>query len=292
MKARAVCTDLLGEVLDEGWVDTSRRPCVEGDIAWVPVREGEAYDRDIPERRRYSGRGFYMVGDIAVVHGKQPAPAEIREIAEFRNPRGILWIESLSDITRTPATRILWGEAGEVEHRENGYRFLLDPRRVMFSQGNRPEKERLARLIRESGRPERVADLFAGIGYFTIPMAGAGARVHAMEINPVAFGYLEENIRRNRFGDRIAASAGDCRQLLAGTYDRIVMGHFDSPAFLPDVFPHAGPGSVIHVHSIGSAEEAICRAADEAGFSASVQVHKVKKYRPHAWHVVQDVTLS
>jgi len=292
MKARAVCTGLLGKVLDETWVDTSRRPTVKGDIAWVPVRDGEAYDREIPERQRYSGRGFHMVGDIAVVRGNRPVPSEVREIAEFRRPRGILWIASISDVTRTPETELLWGEAGEVEHRENGYRFLLDPRRVMFSQGNRPEKERMARLIRESGRPERVADLFAGIGYFTIPMAGAGARVHAMEINPVAFGYVVENIRRNRFGDRIEASAGDCRQLLAGTYDRIVMGHFDSPAFLPAVLPHAGPESVMHVHSIGSAEEAIRRAADEAGFSASVQVHKVKKYRPHAWHVVQDVILS
>jgi len=30
---------------------------------------------------------------------------------------------------------------------------------------------------------------------------------------------------------------------------------------------------------------------ESAGFSATINVHKVKKYRPHTWHIVQDVTL-
>ncbi|MDD4137480.1 MAG: SAM-dependent methyltransferase, partial [Methanoregula sp.] len=89
-----------------------------------------------------------------------------------------------------PRTELLWGTAGEVRHRESGYTYILDPQNVMFSMGNRNEKTRIARLIRAGSGNERVADMFAGIGYFTIPMAGAGARVHAMEINPVAFGYL------------------------------------------------------------------------------------------------------
>ena len=109
---------------------------------------------------------------------------------------------------RTPQTEILFGTVGEVQHRESGYTFILDPRKVMFSQGNRTEKQRIADLIRAGPGNERVADMFAGIGYFSIPAAGAGARVHAMEINPVAFGYLEQNIRENRFSDRIEADTG------------------------------------------------------------------------------------
>ena len=52
---------------------------------------------------------------------------------------------------------------------------------------------RMARLVHDSPDTERVADMFAGIGYFTIPLAGSGASVHAMEINPVAFGFLHRN---------------------------------------------------------------------------------------------------
>ena len=51
-------------------------------------------------------------------------------------------------------------------------------------------------------------------------------------------------------------------------------------------------GSVIHLHSIGTVEDLIKKYVESAGFSASIHVHKVKKYRPHVWHMVQDVTIS
>lgn len=292
MRARKVKTADLETVRGAGWADLTRSPWVEGDIAWVPVKEGEPFDAEIPERTPYTGRGYYMTGDVAILHGDRPSPAETEAIVRFRHPRGVVWIASLDDVTRTPRTELLFGTAGEVCHRESGYAFILDPQKVMFSMGNRDEKARIASLIRDGPGDERVADMFAGIGYFTIPMAGAGARVHAMEINPVAFGYLERNIAENRLSGRITAALGDCRTLLSGTYDRIVMGHFDAMTMLPEALAHARAGTNLHVHSIGPAEERILPAVEGAGFSATIQVHKVKKYRPHAWHVVQDVTLA
>ena len=134
--------------------------------------------------------------------------------------------------------------------------------------------------------------MFAGIGYFSIPLAGTGADVHAMEINPVAFGYLVRTIEANGLSGRITPSFGDSRRLLSGTYDRIVMGHFDSVAMLPDALRHAAPGTVIHIHSIGAVDEQIRAQVTCAGFSATIHVHKVKKYRPHVWHMVQDVSLA
>ncbi|MFA4859149.1 class I SAM-dependent methyltransferase family protein [Methanoregula sp.] len=292
MRVRQVPKKNLGNLITAEWVDRKRRPCIDGDIAWVPVKDGEQFDRDIPERSRYKGRGYYMIGDIAVIHGTRPGPSEIEEIVAFRHPGGILWIESLNDVTRTPHTHLVWGDGGEVSHKESGYTYILDPAKVMFSQGNREEKMRMASLIQNSGHAERVADMFAGIGYFTIPMAGAGASVHAMEINPVSFGYLQRNIQKNNLSDRIHPSLGDCRTLLKGTYDRIVMGHFDAISMLPAVFPHVTSGSIIHLHSIGLVEDAIHAIMEGAGFSVSIDVHKIKKYRPHAWHVVQDVTIG
>jgi tRNA wybutosine-synthesizing protein 2 len=61
---------------------------------------------------------------------------------------------------------------------------------------------------------------------------------------------------------------------------------------LPDALRHAEPGSVLHVHSIGPVEELVREHVESAGFSATIHVHKVKKYRPHAWHMVQDVYLA
>ena len=292
MRVRAVRKENAKELVNADWVDRTRDPFAEEDILWVPVRTSESCDREIPERRRYAGRGYYMVGDIAVLHGKEPTPPEIDAVVGFRNPRGILWIQALQDITRTPQAQIVWGSGGEVCHRESGFTYILDPEKVMFSMGNRAEKARIARMVATSARTERIADMFAGIGYFSIPLGAAGADVHALEINPVAFGYLVRSVEANGLSGRITPSLGDCRHLLSGIYDRIVMGHFDGVTMLPDALRHAAPGSVIHVHSIGPAEEQVRAHVKSAGFSATIHVHKVKKYRPHAWHMVQDVYLT
>jgi tRNA wybutosine-synthesizing protein 2 len=292
MQVRGIPKEKLAETAGARWADPSRRPFIDGDIAWVPVLPGEPYDRDILPHPVYSGRGYYMVGDIALVHGRRPAPDEIIRIANYCKPRGIVWRESLQDITRTPRVEIVWGECGEVRHRESGFTYILDPSKVMFSQGNRMEKTRIAQLIRGGTGHERVADMFAGVGYFTIPMAGAGARVHAMEINPVACGYLRKNAGVNHLDEQIAISPGDCRENLSGVYDRIVMGHFNAPHMLPFALRHVRPGTFIHLHSIGPQEELVRDLVEGAGFSCGIIVHKVKKYRPHAWHVVHDVTIA
>ena len=292
MHVRAVPKEQIRTVQEEDWIDRNRSPYAEGDTLWVPVKDGAAFDRVIPKKHPYTGRGFFMIGEIAVIHGRKPAHSEVEEIVQFRHPLGVLWIESLNEVTRTPSTEVLWGDVGEVQHHENGYTYILDPRKVMFSQGNRLEKLRMAALVIESGLHERVADMFAGIGYFTIPVAGSGGDIHAMEINPVAFEYLQRNIIVNGLSERVTASLGNCRDLLSGTYNRIIMGHFDAMTMLPSALQHVEPGSVIHVHSIGSVEDPIRECCKSAGFSPSIIVHNVKKYRPHAWHVVQDVTLA
>jgi tRNA wybutosine-synthesizing protein 2 len=292
MRVRAVRKENSGDLDNAAWVDRTRDACADGDLLLVPVLDSEPCDREIPDRTRYSGRGYFMAGDIAVLHGKEPTPEEIEAIAGFRHPRGILWIKSLQDITRTPETELVWGSGGEVRHREAGFSYIFDPEKVMFSMGNREEKARIARMVGQSSGPERIADMFAGIGYFSIPLAASGASVHAMEINPIAYEYLVRSIDVNGLSGRIVPSCGDCRQLLTGTYDRIVMGHFDAVTMLPDALRHAKAGTTIHVHSIGPAEELIRTHVGGAGFSATIHVHRVKKYRPHAWHMVQDVYLT
>lgn len=291
MKVRAIAPEDLARITAEDWVDPTRRPQVHDGIAYVPVREGFAFDDDLPERVQYHGRGFFMLGDVAVIHGSAPLPEEIDRIVALKKPRGIILIRSVRDPTRRPVCDILYGEAGEVRHKENGYWYTLDPTLVMFSQGNLNEKRRMAALVRSGNGEERIADMYAGVGYFTIPVAGAGANVHAIEINPPAFNYLEKNIAINGLAGRVEASLGDCRDHLKGTYDRIIMGHFDAIGAFPQALTHVTTGSAIHLHSIGTVEDEIRSCLQGAGFSADLHVHKVKKYSPHAWHIVQDIVI-
>ena len=289
MRARRVPAAVLADIVGAEWVDPARRPYVRGGTAWVPVREGYPADADLPERESYRGRGYHRIGDVAVLRGDAPSEAELAAIVEHCRPRGVLLVKGYLGDMRIPDVEILYGNTGEVCHREQGYTFILDPARVMFAQGNRNEKARIASLVRPG---ERVADMFAGIGYFTIPAAAGGAQVHAMEINPIAFEYLQRNSMANHVADRVTAENGDSRILLSGTYDRILMGHFDAPSMLADALAHAHSGSVLHVHSIGGATGAIHDAAAGAGFTATITSRRVKKYGPHAWHMVQDVTIS
>ena len=181
------------------------------------------------------------------------------------------------------------GEAGEVIHRESGLSYLLDVRTVMFSQGNRSEKSRVSGQVRPG---ERTCDMFAGIGYFTLGLARAGALVHAIEINPVSFQYLVKNGQMNHLTRHIRAVCGDCRYRISGVYGRIHMGHFDAVSFLPAALPHSSSGTVLHVHMIGDRSAEIERVLQHLGYQAGIEVHRVKKTGPGTWHLVADVVIE
>lgn len=289
IRIREIPLEELSSVRESNWADTSRKPYVSGETAYVPVREGYVSTGTLAPRQRYMGRGYQMIGPIAVVRGERPAPGEVEKIVDWQHPQGVLWVSSHSGACRTPTTEILYGSTGDVIHRESGLIFCIDPSKVMFSQGNRTEKMRMAALSQEG---ERVADMYAGIGYFTLPVARAGGFVHAMEINPVAYEYLQKNIVLNQLSERIVAGCGDCRDLLSGKYDRVIMGHFDSANALLQVISHVHQGSVLHVHSSGHQPPDITGPLKAAGFDSKISARAVKKTGPHCWHYVQDVILA
>ncbi|MDI9633969.1 MAG: SAM-dependent methyltransferase [Methanolinea sp.] len=290
MRVREIPRDELRSIRREEWVDWSRRPFVQGDVAFVPVREGFPCSRTLPDPVPPRGRGYTMVGTIAVFHGKQmPAEKDVDAVLSWRKPTAVLWIPGCEGQRRKPRVHVLAGTPGEVVHRENGIVFHLDPTRVMFSAGNRGEKEVIRRAVRPG---ERVADMFAGIGYFTLPAALGGARVHAVEIDAEAYSFLVRNVRANGVADRVTPELGDCRSCLTGTYDRIIMGHFDSCDYLDTALAHVKGGTLIHVHTAGDATARIREILGAAGIRAHVRTRRVKKLGPRTWHCVQDVTVE
>jgi tRNA wybutosine-synthesizing protein 2 len=116
-----------------------------------------------------------------------------------------------------------------------------------------------------------------------------------MEINPDAFGYLAANLELNGLADRVEAECGDCRDLLAGTYDRLVLGHFEAPAFLEEALVHVRPGSVLHVHGLerspGELGPALVRTAAERGFEVASASRTVKTCGPRRFHAVHDLVI-
>jgi len=290
MKVREVPVDDLRSLKQAPWADPKRRCLVSGDRALIPVKEGFAFDREVPERKPYQGRGFFLIGSTAVIRGRRPSDLELEELIHWCKPKCVLWVKSIRGIMRLPDTCVLMGTPGDVCHHENGVIYHLDPAKVMFAQGNLTERQRMA-MTATLHPGERVADMCAGIGYFTIPMAVAGAFVHAIEINPVAFRYLERNISANCVQDRVVAERGDCRDLLREKYDRLILGHFSSVSMIGSALEHVHRGSVLHIHSIGPTPPDMTEKVVTSGLNADTNVRVVKKFGPGIWHFVQDLVI-
>jgi tRNA wybutosine-synthesizing protein 2 len=199
---------------------------------------------------------------------------------------------------REPSRELVWGKGTETEVLEGGVRFAMDAARVMWSAGNVHERQRVPRLVQPG---EVVVDLFAGIGYFAVPVAAKSkpARVHACELNPVAFHYLRRNAALNDVTAIIEARAGDCRTSAPrGVADRVLMGYtVDTEQFLPTALASLKPeGGALHYHEACPASlwrtrpwERVREAAAGAGRDAKLGAQRVvKNYAPGMVHVVVD----
>jgi tRNA wybutosine-synthesizing protein 2 len=191
-----------------------------------------------------------VVGSVVLARlGGCPRPGEVGEaLLELHGEADT--VLDRGDVTgahREPDVTVVAG-AGDTEtvHVEHGTKYALDLAAVMFSPGNKAERARMGEVTGES---EAVLDMFAGVGYFALPMARAGADVTAVERNPAAFRYLLENASLNEVTDRLEPYRGDCREVVpelpAGEADRVVMGYYDATApgrELDDDGPDGGDG--------------------------------------------------
>ncbi|QLH75101.1 MAG: class I SAM-dependent methyltransferase family protein [Methanomassiliicoccales archaeon] len=196
---------------------------------------------------------------------------------------------------RRPNVQLIYGKDTETVHKEGGVLYKLDPMKVMFSSGNLKEKSRMARL---DCRGETVVDMFAGIGYFTMPLAkkAKAKKVIACEINPDSYHYLIENIRLNRLEDVVEPFLGDNRDLPGKAIaDRVVMGYVGSTEeYLPKALEIVRPNGIVHYHDVAGIEEspkklldAIAKACDGRRYEV-VSVQEVKSYAPCKVHLVVD----
>lgn len=116
---------------------------------------------------------------------------------------------------------------------EGGTRYILRSDLVMFCGGNATERMHFRNGV-HCGKKEVVVDMFAGIGYFSLPLACSDHAPHtlyALEKNPVSARLLALNIAANTSSlkaKRVRVLCGDNRVVggeLLGTADRVIMGY-------------------------------------------------------------------
>ncbi|MBN2223522.1 MAG: class I SAM-dependent methyltransferase family protein [Deltaproteobacteria bacterium] len=259
-----------------------------------------------PEEREHLPAGWFILGKVVIVKIDSRVEDLKERIGEalleiYPRCSTVLLDRGIEGQFREPNREVIAGLATtETVHREDGVVFKLDAMRTMFSPGNLRERMRMGRL----GGEETVVDMFAGIGYFTLPMAvhSRPKRIVAIEINPVAYGYLVENVRLNGVEEIVEPVLGDCARLApAAIADRVVMGYVGTT----DQYLDAGmaalvPGGVLHYHQTvpeklypQMLERDLAVAAERAGRSIKIErCARVKKYSPGMLHAVIDARVD
>jgi tRNA wybutosine-synthesizing protein 2 len=263
-------------------------------------------DEVAPQERELLPGGWFILGTVITVK-IDPRIEHLKGrigdalLAIYPRCSTVLLDRGIEGQFREPNREVIAGSATtETIHRENGVVFKLDAMRTMFSPGNLRERMRMSRL----GSGEMVVDMFAGIGYFSLPMAvhSRPKRIVSIEINPVAYGYLVENVRLNGVEDVVQPVLGDCARLAPkGVADRVVMGYVGTT----DQYLDAGigalrPGGVLHYHQTvperlypQELEKDLTEAANRAGRSVKIErCARVKKYAPGMLHAVLDARVG
>jgi tRNA wybutosine-synthesizing protein 2 len=212
-------------------------------------------------------------------------------------------IGGISGVYREPNVSRIYGVKNTVTiHKENGIKYKLDPQKIMFSSGNMNERLRMANISNEN---EIVIDLFAGIGYFSIPIAvySKPKKIFACEINPISYKYLCKNIILNNVTSIIEPLKGDNRKIAPKNIaDRILLGYFgDTHNFLTTAIDclknHTG---FIHYHDIFSNEtvpesplDNVKKIADKYNRNANlIESKHVKTFAPGISHFVFDILIG
>jgi tRNA G37 N-methylase Trm5 len=217
---------------------------------------------------------------------------------------------------RKSRVRIIWPPGvhdGCVRHVENGVTYAFDLTRNMFASGNGTERMRVGRL----GRPgETVVDLYAGIGYFTLPylLKARVDRVHACEWDEDALEALRAGAEANGVVERCIVHPGDNVSSLSafeGQAHRVNLGLIPSSEAGWPVAVRAlrAEGGWLHVHAnvpttiepralwLAHLSDSLAAIAQDAGRQSwappvVVHVERVKGYAPRIDHCVADVWLG
>ncbi|QSG05803.1 class I SAM-dependent methyltransferase [Halapricum desulfuricans] len=340
--AKPRAQDVIDTLQEEGVYDADRSVTEHGeDAVAIPVtappetvssREvvrqvGEPRLRTLEDHLRERGwsdgeidaapGSWAVIGSVVLVEmGDAPRPGEVGDalLTMHGEADTVLSRGPISGTHREPDVEVVAGEGDtRTVHREHGIEYGLDLSAVMFSPGNKAERARMGEIV---DADDRVLDMFAGIGYFTLPMADAGAKVIAVEHNPTAFEFLLENAMRNGVTDRVQAYRADNRDVLGEgldafgdppTVDRIVMGYYDATepdgdgyAYLDPAIEALEPGGIMHVHEATPEQLAFDRPIERIEDAAGAQgrtvevldTRRVKGYSEGVAHVVVDARIE
>lgn len=155
-----------------------------------------------------------------------------------------------NDDYRSPTATLVYGESPWIRYTDNSVHYTWNVEFTMFCTGNVSERHRVAGF---ECQDKVVVDMFAGIGYFTLPFLvhAKAKQVIACEWNPVSVEALKRNLSINKMTERCTVLEGDVRNTCPrGVADHINLGLIPSCEeywiSAADILKPSG--GVMHVH--------------------------------------------
>lgn len=308
------------EAVSKGILNKDFRLKKDGDDVLIPVSgemDGftvEDADLERSEQRETDYRNLVTVSDDL----RELLPSSfdvIGDVAVIKIPEDLMEIkESIGDaiITVTPSVRLVMMDNGvkgdlrireleriagsgptETVHKEFGVKMFVDPSKIYFNPRLATERMRVASQVQKD---EIIIDMFAGVAPFPIVISkhSDASKIHAIDLNPVAYEFMVRNIELNKVNNVIPRS-GDARKTLKGLpkADRIIMNLPQSASeFLSEALNASKVGAVIHLHMImeRDADDGITEKARSLGFNVKIRERtELKTYSPTMSVYVLDI---
>ena len=228
-----------------------------------------------------------------------------KAVAQGLNVERLGMMGEVTGRTRKSGVKMLLGDDDWVVRRENGVDYGYRVTKCMFSAGNVNERRRMGEIAR---RGEVIVDLFAGIGYYSLPILvhSEVEHVHCCEWNNDAVESLEWGLERNNVSSLCTVHRGDNRETsksIGKVADRVIMGLLPTSewSFEAAMEVLSDSGGVVHIHGLSRPDEysewaeevmtGICNYR-EGSTARKIAVNRIKSYAPRWDHVVLDVEIS
>ncbi len=243
---------------------------------------------------------FEVVGDIAILDNEVAKKTAFALMKLHKNIKTV--VSSISAVEGEFRTRRFLHIAGEsrtiTTHKEHGLKYHVDLERAYFSPRLSTERLRIAEQVRPS---DLVLDMFAGVGPFALLIAKKGARVVAIDKNPVAINYLKENALLNDIDiDILEGDSAELALLYENQADHVIMNLPHSSAqFLFPAIRATKSNGIVHYYSFAPESdlyrdyEHIRKAAKQLGVTVEI-LYKgvVRSYSPRCYNIIIDFRAS
>ncbi len=249
---------------------------------------------------------FDIIGDIAII--KIPEELEDykdeigRTILEVQpNVETVMEDKGVSGEFRVRQVENIAGKDKRITvHKEYGVEFEVDIAKAYFSPRLATERWR---VVNETQYNEKILDMFAGVGPYSILIAKNVdvERIYSIDINPKAVSLLKKNVKRNNVEDLVEIHLGNAKDLAPKfKVDRIIMNlPHSSFDFLDSALKATGDRGMIHYYEIienAESDERIKKIKQkifECGYNSDIkQIRDVRSYSAYMEHKALDIELT